>query len=205
MEGGVFLCRHTTTNPSLARIVRRRGVFLCQVSTHHNPSLARIVRWRGSHCQHTLSTPLSLETWDGGGCFFCRHTTTYPSLTWIARQRGSRCRHTTTYPSLTWIARQRGSPCQHTLSTPPSLETRDGGVVSSVDTPPPTPPSLKLRDGGVFFVNKPLPRSKLGIAAGTRNPWVNVTGCSGVRVRVAKFVPSENPYPCHGLTGFDWS
>ncbi len=45
----------------------------------------------------------------------------------------------------------------------------------------------------------------LGIATGTRNPRVNVTGCSGVRVRVAKFVPSENPYPCHGLTGFDWS
>ena len=43
----------------------------------------------------------------------------------------------------------------------------------------------------------------IGIATGTRNPQVNVTGCSGVWV--AKFVSSENPYPCHGLTGFDWS
>ena len=43
--------------------------------------------------------------------------------------------------------------------------------------------------------------SKLGNAMGMRNLRVNVTGCSGVRVRVAKFVPSENPYLCHGLTG----
>ncbi len=50
-----------------------------------------------------------------------------------------------------------------------------------------------------------VPCNWLGNTTGTRNPRVNVTGCSGVRVRVAKFVPSENPYPCHGLTGFDWS
>ncbi len=42
---------------------------------------------------------------------------------------------------------------------PPSLETRDGGGVSSVDTSPPTPPSLKLRDGGVICRHTPPPPS----------------------------------------------
>ena len=41
------------------------------------------------------------------------------------------------------------------------------------------------------------------IARGMGNPRVNVTGCPGVRVRVAKIVPPKNPYPSHGYDGFD--
>jgi hypothetical protein len=41
---------------------------------------------------------------------------------------------------------------------PPSLETRDRGGVTSVNTPPPTPPSLEMRDGGgSFSVDTPPP------------------------------------------------
>ena len=77
---------------------------------------------------------------------------THPSLARNARRRGCFfCRHTTN-PSLARIARRRGFLCQH---TPPSLETRDGGGISSVDTPPPTPPSLELRDGGVLCQHTP--------------------------------------------------
>ena len=66
---------------------------------------------------------------------------------------------TPSVPSLARNARRRGFFfC--TPSTPLSLETRDGGGVSLVDTPPPTPPLLELRDGGVFSVNTPLPCSK---------------------------------------------
>jgi len=36
---------------------------------------------------------------------------------------------------------------------------------------------------------------RVGIVTGTRNPWVNATGFSRVRVQVETFVPSKNPYP----------
>ncbi len=54
-------------------------------------------------------------------------------------------------PSLARSVRRRGCFfCRHTPSTPPSLETRDGGGVSSVGTPQ-LPLPRSTRDGGVVM------------------------------------------------------
>jgi len=64
------------------------------------------------------------------------------------------------------------------------------------------PLSLKTGVGGVVKRWQPL---HLGNATGMSNPRVNVTGCPGVWVQVAKIVPQRNPYPSHRYEGFDQS
>ena len=86
-----------------------------------------------------------------------------------------------------------GSACQRE-------EDRDTGIA---DAAPLTGYSLLVISDAVLLVS--LADLLVGNATGMRNPRVNVTGCSGVRVRVAKFVPSENPYLCHGLPRVDRS
>ena len=109
----------------------------------------------------THPPPLSRLKCETEGCVFCRHTITNPSLARIARRRGSLCQH----PSLE-TRDGGGVSFVNTPSTPPSLETREGFVSSSVNTPPPTPPSLKLRDRGVFSVNTPSPPLSLEMREG---------------------------------------
>jgi hypothetical protein len=118
MEGG-FFCRHTT-NPSLARIARQRGVSF--VDTPPTPPLLEL-QDRGVLSVDT-SLPRSKREMEGGFFLSTHHHQPLPRSN-CEMEGGFFCRHTTN-PSLARIARRRGSLCRH---TPPSLETRDGGGV----------------------------------------------------------------------------
>ncbi len=176
MQDGDFpLLRPSTSTPSLAQNARRRG--FSSVGTLHYTTLpCSNCKSEGfppinhlhplTHlkretegmflCRHTTITPPSPKLRDGGVSLLS--TTSTPSLARNVRRRGCfLCRHTTTTPPSLKL-RAEGFPSHQPPPPPHSLQTRDGGGVSSVGT---TPPSLKLRAEGFPSHQSPPPPHSL--------------------------------------------
>ena len=135
-------------------------------SIAYTPPMAAIATTRTQHTTTTTTPSLAGNARRGGEHFLLstHHHHHHPSLAWNTRRRGFSFRHNTTISTPLPPSKHETEGGIFSVNTPPppppsppppSLEMRDGGRDSFVDTPPPTPPSLEMQDGVFLLTHQP--------------------------------------------------